>query len=447
MSTMTNGQGISHWKTAAAEQSQENIDTIDFKMVTFALGGKDYGIDIMKIAEIAKFEKYTYVPNAPPYVSGVYNLRGDIISLIDLRTMFNLSSNKKENGKPEDGLILRFDERLLGVIVDKIDRVIGISSSNIQPPHPIFGDINIKYISGVVEHEGRLYIILDVHRIFSRENEEKARSGRELPETEAALPASPASAHPKQKKEDISFSFIADSLKTLVSFHVSPLNEQWSLKRFEEWKKQRNSEHKTPQISSAEEAKTFISSFYSPNTATLWKEDYVKDISAILPELEKKNISIWNPGCGKGYESYSFAAILAKRYPEARIKVWANDNDLLNISTAPNLIFPQSSVPSYYQDKITEGKNGYTFSSDLKDIILFEYHDILHTNTIPDVDIILLRDTLSFLKEEDQLKILNEMYEKLNSGGILILGLNEEVIDAARWELIEQGNARAYKKS
>jgi purine-binding chemotaxis protein CheW len=442
---MTNGQGISHWKTAAVEQSRENTDTIDFKMVTFALGGKDYGIDIMKIAEIAKFEKYTYVPNAPPYVSGVYNLRGDIISLIDLRTMFNLNAEKKENGKPEDGLILRFDERLLGVIVDKIDRVIGISSANIQPPHPIFGDINIKYISGVIEHEDRLYIILDVNRIFSRENEDKARVGRDLPGKEAELPSARDAA--PQEREDISFSFIADSLKPLASFYVSPVNERWAIARFEEWKKQRSLEQKTPQISSTEEAKTYLSSFYSPYTATLWKEDYIKDMTAILPDLGKRNISIWNPGCGKGYESYSFAAICANRYQEARIKIWANDNDLLNISTAPNLIFPQSSVPAYYQDMITEGKNGYTFSSDLKDIILFEYHDILHTNTIPDVDVILVRDTISFLTEENQKKILNEMYEKLNSGGILILGLNEEAIDSTRWELIEQGHARAYKKS
>ena len=54
-------------------------------MVTFSLGGKEYGIDIMNVKEIANASRFTYVPNAAPFVRGVYNLRGDIISVIDLR--------------------------------------------------------------------------------------------------------------------------------------------------------------------------------------------------------------------------------------------------------------------------------------------------------------------------------------------------------------------------
>jgi purine-binding chemotaxis protein CheW len=78
--------------------------TIDFKMVTLSLGGKDYGIDIMRVKEIAKFSQFTYVPNTAPYVRGVYNLRGDIISIIDLRLMFNLPVEEHEEGAPENGI-------------------------------------------------------------------------------------------------------------------------------------------------------------------------------------------------------------------------------------------------------------------------------------------------------------------------------------------------------
>ena len=56
--------------------------------------------------------------------------------------------------------------------MDSIDKVVGIASSQVQPPHPIFGDINVKYISGVAEHDNRLYIILDADSVFSRETEE-----------------------------------------------------------------------------------------------------------------------------------------------------------------------------------------------------------------------------------------------------------------------------------
>ena len=75
-------------RTAVIEQ----VENIDFKMVAFSLAGKDYSIDIMKVREISKATRFTYVPNSLPYVRGVYNLRGDIISIIDLRTMFNLPS-------------------------------------------------------------------------------------------------------------------------------------------------------------------------------------------------------------------------------------------------------------------------------------------------------------------------------------------------------------------
>ncbi|MFW5783403.1 MAG: chemotaxis protein CheW, partial [Spirochaetota bacterium] len=135
------------------EEGEQQREDIDFKMVTFSLGGKDYGVDIMKVKEIAKFEDFTYVPNTQPFVSGVYNLRGDIISVIDLRVMFNLPVPQRTDDDPEDGLIVRLDTGLIGVVVDTIDRVVGISSESIQPPHPIFADVNIKYISGVVEHD------------------------------------------------------------------------------------------------------------------------------------------------------------------------------------------------------------------------------------------------------------------------------------------------------
>ncbi|NOY07347.1 MAG: chemotaxis protein CheW, partial [Spirochaetes bacterium] len=56
---------------------------IDFKMVTFSIAGKEYAIDIMKVKEISKERNFTYVPNAPMYVLGVHNLRGEIIPVID----------------------------------------------------------------------------------------------------------------------------------------------------------------------------------------------------------------------------------------------------------------------------------------------------------------------------------------------------------------------------
>ncbi|MDR2051856.1 MAG: chemotaxis protein CheW, partial [Treponema sp.] len=58
------------------QEQKERVETLDFKMITFSLAGKDYGVDIMNVKEIAKADKFTYVPNAAAFVRGVYNLRG-----------------------------------------------------------------------------------------------------------------------------------------------------------------------------------------------------------------------------------------------------------------------------------------------------------------------------------------------------------------------------------
>ena len=149
------------------EYVSEPLSIIDFKMITFSLAEKDYAIDIMKVKEIAKANNFTYVPNTAPFVLGVYNLRGDIIPIIDLRIFFNIPIKQRAKDTIESMVIINVDDQTFGIVVDRIDKVVGVSKNTIQPPHPIFGDINIKYIYGVVENSGQLYILLDVDRIFA----------------------------------------------------------------------------------------------------------------------------------------------------------------------------------------------------------------------------------------------------------------------------------------
>lgn len=124
----------------------DRLKKIDFKMISFTLAGKDYGIDILKVKEIRKAGNFTKVPNTPIYVRGVDNLRGDIIPVIDLRTMFNLPAETKDAGSLENIVILRLDTLVLGIVVDTIEKVVGISSESIQPPHPIFGEIGRAHV-------------------------------------------------------------------------------------------------------------------------------------------------------------------------------------------------------------------------------------------------------------------------------------------------------------
>ena len=435
---------------ADLQEQKERGEMVDFKMVTFSLAGKDYGVDIMNVKEIAKADKFTYVPNAASFVKGVYNLRGDIIPIIDLRTFFHLPMDKKIDGQ-ENMLILHINDQVYGTIVDKIDKVVGINHEQIQPPHPIFGDINIKFISGVVEKQGDLYIILDVVRIFSLNEEDKGKSRSAAVSADAGNfyvppPPSPAEQTEEQRSAvaDTAVGFIKESLAALRHFTVSPVNEVWLRKRFAEWSIGRSGEDL--QLKGASEADEFIEPFLSPSTGTFWNEDYAAAVKDVLPNLTSNNIQVWNIGCGKGYETFSFACILKQRYPDGHIKIWANDNDIMAISEAPNMIFDLDDVPEYCRSFMVKGKNGYSFNQAVKDSIVFEYHDILNENPLPELDIILARDILSFLSEQDQNKLIAGFGEKLKSRNVVILGRNEE-LSGDGWHMVSADPVSAFLRN
>jgi purine-binding chemotaxis protein CheW len=417
---------------ADLQAQKERIETVDFKMITFSLSGKDYGVDILNVKEIARADKFTFVPNAASFVRGVYNMRGDIIPIIDLRTFFHLPRDSKSDGQ-ENMLILRINEQVYGTIVDKIDKVVGVNRETIQPPHPIFGDINIKYISGVVEKSGELYVILDVVRIFGQKEETKEKSRIASGSGEFFVPPPPPAAEDKREQHaasDSALDFLKEGLAALRGFTATPVNEGWMRSRFAEWSGVRTGADL--QLRNAADADEFLSEFFSPFSGALWDDGYAAAIKGALPDMPSKNIQAWNLGCGKGYETFSFACILKSRYPDAQIKIWANDNDIMAISQAPNVSFDVNEVPEYCRPFMAKGKSGYSFSQALKDSIVFEYHDVLHDSPLPDLDIILARDVLSFFSEQDQGRMIDGFAEKLKDQGMVILG-KYEALPGDRW--------------
>jgi len=427
----------------AASERARKAEKVDFKMISFSLAGKEYGIDIMSVKEIAKAGRFTYVPNAAPFVRGVYNLRGEIIPVIDMRIFFHLPAERKQEDALESLIIVRVGDHVFGIIVDAIDKVVGISSSSIQPPHPIFGDINVKYIKGITESVGKLYIILDVERIFSPERAgEDSAEGYARASSRGEDKAEPVAVTPsKASAGDISASFVRETLAAFKSFHVTPINERWFSSRFSEWKALRKGEEL--QLREAAEADEFLEGFLSPCSGRLWDEDYAAAVGAALPGIESKNINVWNPGCGKGYETWSFACVMKMKYPEARIKIWANDSDLLAISMAPNMAF-EGAVPEYCLPFMSKGRSGLVFTQAIRDSIFFEFHDVLNANTLPSIDLVLCRDMLSFVSSIDQRRLLSDFSEKLKPGGVVLCGANEELGEG--WAAVGSGAVKAFRK-
>lgn len=454
------------------EQSQERKKqmNIDFKMVTFSLSGKDYAIDIMNVKEIAKAGHFTYVPNTLPFVVGVYNLRGEIIPILDMRLFFNIPVDTTRKVDLQNLLILRFEEQIFGIIVDKIDKVVGIQKSTIQPPHPLFGDINVKYISGVVEADKRLYILLDIGRIFLRHTSEEQSKQKDVDVVTTNNSATKEMSRnvtqpvnvPKndvvtsedvvEEKKEVQktfcneYKFILESLKNYKKFVSSPINENWTKHRFDEWLKERGETN--IQLKNSEDATTFLSSFWSTDTSVFWSEKYADAIYALLPDNAAKQIVVWNPGCAKGAETYSLACVLKKRYPDAKIRLYAQDVDLLNVSNAPSLKVSEDYANTWLSPYLSKTANGsLTFSQEIKDSIMFEYHDCQNSNALPMTDIIFARDLLSCLEVDVQNTVISDFEEKLKGNGILILGENESIASVSNFMEVTVGSLTAYKKN
>lgn len=139
------------------------------QLVTFQLGEELYGINIMDVKEIVRVQEIRAIPNAPVYVEGIFNLRSEIIPIINLHKRFHL---KKVLTSEEDELLSGFiiidiDGMKLGVIIDRVSRVVTIEKDDIQPPPQMLSGIGAEYIQGVVRQEQGYLIILDIRDLFN----------------------------------------------------------------------------------------------------------------------------------------------------------------------------------------------------------------------------------------------------------------------------------------
>lgn len=140
-----------------------------FQLVTFQLGEELYGVDIMMVKEIVRVQEIRPIPNAPDYVEGIFNLRSEIIPIINLHKRFHLKKPVELEEDEYSGgfVILEIDGNKIGVIIDRIARVVTVEPDEIQPPPQMISGIGAEYINGVIRQEGGYLIVLDAKRLFS----------------------------------------------------------------------------------------------------------------------------------------------------------------------------------------------------------------------------------------------------------------------------------------
>lgn len=135
------------------------------KHVIFKLEGEEYGINIMYVNAIEKYVNIIPVPNAPDYIDGIINLRGDVIPVYSLRRKFGLP--KKEVDDSTKLIISKMDDILLAFQVDMAQEITELSPKNMNEPPRILKTANTAYIDKVANLDNRMIIIMNIKGLLS----------------------------------------------------------------------------------------------------------------------------------------------------------------------------------------------------------------------------------------------------------------------------------------
>lgn len=153
------------------KQGEQQVGAVEHsadivQLVGFIIGEEEYAVPILTIQEIIKPIRWTRVPQTPAYVLGVFNLRGSVIPLIDLRTKFGLRPLKHSD--ETRFFVLKQGDEVAGFVIDRLTMAIRIKKSDIgAAPDTIAADDSM--IAGVGKQEGRILTILKVDKLLARD--------------------------------------------------------------------------------------------------------------------------------------------------------------------------------------------------------------------------------------------------------------------------------------
>jgi purine-binding chemotaxis protein CheW len=138
----------------------------DLHLVGFRVGRETFGVPIDLVHEIVRVPEITAVPDAPEFIEGVINLRGKIVSIVDLRKRFGerqIAAHKKNRI-----LVVEVENRMVGLVVDAASEVLKVPEGQIEPPPSVFNDGESNYVTGVGKLQDRLIILVDLNKILRK---------------------------------------------------------------------------------------------------------------------------------------------------------------------------------------------------------------------------------------------------------------------------------------
>ncbi len=193
-------------KTADVEAENEislaQKDMDEEQLVTFIVANEEYGVRIMQVQEINRLEEITHVPKSPAFIDGVTNLRGNVIPVLNIRTLFGLKSHAQDDATRI--IIVDIEGRRTGLRVDKVNEVLRLPKEDIAPaPGIVTGDSENRFIEGVcqLDHGKRMVLLLDINEILSAEDK-KEIAAMAKKKTKPRAKTAPKKKTPKKMKID-----------------------------------------------------------------------------------------------------------------------------------------------------------------------------------------------------------------------------------------------------
>ena len=142
----------------------------ELHLVTFKVGTELFGVPISAVQEIVRVPAIARIPQSPEFVKGVMNLRGRVITVVDMHKRMGHSTDAMSNAelaKKARILVVEVDGRLVGVIVDEVAEVLRLASDQVEGAPPMVAGISNQYIKGVGKLKDDLLILIDIERILT----------------------------------------------------------------------------------------------------------------------------------------------------------------------------------------------------------------------------------------------------------------------------------------
>ena len=156
---------MSDAQTATSTAAQATGPGQEF--LTFRLGDEEYGIDILKVQEIRGYDPVTRIANAPDFIKGVINLRGNIVPIIDMRIRLRLGEVAYDAMTVV--IILNVGSRVVGMVVDSVSDVLALQADQVRPSPEFGGAFDTRYITGLGALDDRMLILIDIESLISED--------------------------------------------------------------------------------------------------------------------------------------------------------------------------------------------------------------------------------------------------------------------------------------